>query len=127
MGKEKILTDLNKAIAEFNDALSTPAQSNLIKAGCIQYFEFCFELAWKTIKIISAEQGIDCQSPKSCLKQAYQAGWINNENVWLDMLNTRNRMSHTYDSQSALGIYQNLPLYCKEIQSLYHTLSVLKD
>jgi len=77
MDKEKILTDLNKATIELKDALSTPAQSNLIKARCIQYFEFCFELSRKTIKIVSGEQGNDCLSPKNGLKQAYQTGWIN--------------------------------------------------
>jgi len=43
MDNERILTDLGKAISELKHALSIKAETNLIKAGCIQYFEFCFE------------------------------------------------------------------------------------
>lgn len=101
---KKILADLNNAIIELKCALAVPAESDLIKAGCIQYFEFSFERAWKAIKSISADQGLDCQSPKNCLKQAYRLGWISDETIWLKMLNARNLISHTYNSQLALTV-----------------------
>jgi len=96
MKHEKILADLERALGQLSAALKTPADSDLIKAGCIQYFEFCFELAWKTIKAVATSLGLECRSPKACLRIAFQQGWIDEEAIWLEMLEARNRLSHTY-------------------------------
>jgi len=109
MDSNIILQDFAKAVAQLEKALSIPADSEVVQAGCIQYFEFCFELAWKSIKALGAEQGLsDCTSPKSCLRQAFSQGWIDDESLWLDMLMARNRMSHTYDVHDALRVYEAL-------------------
>ena len=51
MNKSELLyQDLTKAVNRFQSALKEQSEDELIQAGCIQYFEFCFELAWKTIK-----------------------------------------------------------------------------
>lgn len=118
-----IVDDFSAALAQLGDALAGPAASNLIKAGCIQYFEFSFELGWKACKIVSADQGLtDCLSPKACLRQAFTQGWIENEAVWLEMLDARNRMAHTYDASKALEIYGSLPRFHAALQRLLHTL-----
>lgn len=66
MDKSLLITGFEKALKSLTDVLLSPAQSDLEKAGCIQYFEFCFELAWKSVRTIAANQGIaDCSSPKA--------------------------------------------------------------
>ena len=71
MQAEVILKDFAAALARLEEALATPTDSDLVRAGCIQYFEFCFELAWKSIKIFATEQGLEeCNSSKHCLKLA---------------------------------------------------------
>jgi nucleotidyltransferase substrate binding protein (TIGR01987 family) len=114
-----IIEDFSKALEQFSLALKEPATTDLIRAGCIQYFEFCFELAWKAIKIIANEQGLmECTSPKSCVKLAFKQHWIDDEQVWLDMLMARNLMSHTYHAEKALKIYHSLTQYEKELHKL---------
>ena len=121
-----IVDDFSAALAQLRGALAEPAELDLIKAGCIQYFEFCFELGWKACKVVSAEQGLpDCLSPKACLRQAFTLGWIENEAVWLEMLDARNRMAHTYDARKALQIYESLPQFCAALQKLLATLRSL--
>ena len=96
MDAKTLLTDLTRALTQLDAALATTINSDLLKAGCIQYFEFSFEIAWKTVKVFVAGQGLsECYSPKSCLKQAFKLGWIKNEDIWLDMLESRNQMAHT--------------------------------
>lgn len=83
---EKIVIDFNNATDRLEHALDRRTDDELIQAGCIQYFEFCFESSWNAIKIAMYEQGLpDCLSPKACLKQAFAMGWISDENVWLAM------------------------------------------
>jgi nucleotidyltransferase substrate binding protein (TIGR01987 family) len=109
MSERWILNDLKSAVGQLEAALEVMPASDLIRAGCIQYFEFCFELAWKAIKLMSSGQGLpDCASPKVCLKQAFTQGWLDAEDPWLAMLDARNRMAHTYSAKDALTIYDPL-------------------
>ena len=86
MNTDDLLLDLRMALEQLENALQIPAESDLIKAGCIQYFDFCFELAWKTVKSVAADNGAEFLSPKSCLKHAYHHDWIADETLRLDML-----------------------------------------
>lgn len=73
--------------------------NQLEKEGIIQRFEYTFELAWKVLKDRMEHDGlvIDKISPKTVIKQAYAAKYINDAETWLKMIGDRNLMSHTYD------------------------------
>lgn len=121
-----IVDDFAAALEQLKSALAEPAERDLIKAGSIQYFEFSFELGWKACKVVSADQGLpDCLSPKACLRQAFTQGWIANETVWLEMLDARNRMAHTYDARKALEIYGLLPQFYVALKELLANLQTL--
>ena len=126
MNSRELLADLQKALSQWLEALQLPAENDVIKAGCIQYFEFTFELAWKTIKRIAADEGLsDCNSPKAALKAAFSNGWIQEEEIWLDMLSSRNKMSHTYSAEDALAVFDKLSAYAEVLQSLTKSLEEL--
>lgn len=118
MNPDKNLKDFAKAMGQFKQALQLKAENNVVRAGCIQYFEFTFELAWKAIKAIAQDHGLACGSPKSCLRIAFSQGWIQEEQIWLDMLSARNLMSHTYDTHDALAVYDSLPGYVSPFELL---------
>lgn len=69
------------------------------REGMIQRFEYTWELAWKVMKDFLEEIGhsFDMIGPKYVLREALQAGLIRDREDWLDALETRNLMSHTYD------------------------------
>jgi nucleotidyltransferase substrate binding protein (TIGR01987 family) len=75
------------------------ALSLLEKEGVIQRFEYSFELAWKTIKDYLEEGGlvISPVTPRQVLKDAFAAKIIADGHVWINMLDTRNLLSHTYN------------------------------
>jgi len=50
------------------------AKDDLDKDGALQRFEFCIELLWKSLKAALSYQGIECYSPRSCIKEAFKAG-----------------------------------------------------
>lgn len=123
-----ILDDFGQALSRLEDALAMSPENDLVKAGCIQYFEFCFELAWKSVKIVSSLLALpDCLSPKACLKLAFAQGWIGDEQGWLEMLDARNRMSHTYDAKEALKIYDGLVSYLPEFRKLLSSLREISE
>ncbi len=125
MKPEHLILDYASALDQFEQALAMPLESDVIRAGCIQYFEFTFELAWKSVKKVAEHLGLDPGgSPKSCLKTAFVQRWIDEEASWLEMLEIRNRMSHTYDAREALKSYERLIAFIAPLRRL---LSALKD
>ncbi|NQU39879.1 MAG: nucleotidyltransferase substrate binding protein [Lentisphaerae bacterium] len=127
MDSSTLLKDLGKAVDQFEAALALDANNDVLKAGCIQYFEFCFELAWKTIKSCAQDEGLmECNSPKSALRQAFASGWIDDEEAWLNILSVRNQMSHTYSANEALKVFDALPGHLKAFKALVVTLQALR-
>lgn len=126
MKPELLIADFGRAIDRLEEALNTPAEDDVRRAGCIQFFEFTFELAWKAIKATGEQAGLtDLNSPRNCLRQAFRQGWILREEPWLEMLDARNRMSHVYDSLRALAVYEALPRFLPALRQLHSTLAAL--
>lgn len=75
------------------------ALSLLEKEGVIQRFEFSFELAWKSMKDFLESEGliITPLTPRQVIKEAFGANVIDDGQVWIDMLDHRNLLAHTYD------------------------------
>ena len=76
--------------------------SALEKEGIVQRFEYTFELAWKTLKDYLEFSGMILNqiTVREVIKQAFAAKIIEDGQAWINMLEDRNIMSHTY-SQTA--------------------------
>jgi len=97
--------------------------SALERAGVIQSFEFTFELAWNTVKDYLSSQGVDAPFPREALKQAYANDLLDNGELWLDMLDKRNLMAHSYDeerAETALALIRDQ--YFEQLTGLMTTL-----
>lgn len=73
--------------------------TQLEKEGIIQRFEYTWELAWKLLKDFLDASGVvlDTVTPASVIKSAYAAKIIDKADLWMNALDARNKMSHTYD------------------------------
>ena len=68
---------LVQAVQRLDEAIADYDQMGLdsIRDGVIQRFEFCAELAWKTLREYLLDQGYtEINSPKSVMKQAFADG-----------------------------------------------------
>ncbi len=84
--------------------------------GLIQCFEYCYELAWNTIKDFYENQGeSNIQGSKDAIRLAFKRGLISDGEGWMQMLADRNQTSHSYDENLAQSIRHN-------IQTNYFTL-----
>jgi nucleotidyltransferase substrate binding protein (TIGR01987 family) len=111
------LAALRAALRRLTDALKQP-KSEWTRDAAIQRFEFTFELAWKAAMHFAVQQGLECVSPRQALQAAHRLGWIRDEEMWLDMLEDRNRTSHTYNEATAEEIYSHLDDYAQAIAAL---------
>lgn len=96
-------------------------------AGLIQSFEFTFELGWKTLKDYLEEMGLPVRFPREVIKTAFQNNLIIDGELWLEMLEKRNELTHTYDEahkEQAVKIIRES--YFPAIQQVYHELSQAK-
>jgi nucleotidyltransferase substrate binding protein (TIGR01987 family) len=113
--------NFEKAFLQLQDAIERFDQlDDLAKEGLIQRFEYTFELAWKTLKDYLESEGIINQFPREVLKQGFHVNVLNNGELWIDMLEKRNLLTHTYDQDNfnlALQLIKNS--YFPEITHLY--------
>lgn len=114
-----------KRLNEANTAYKSEKTNDLYQDALIQRFEFTFELAWKTLHQFLILQGVTnlFNTPKAILKEAFNAGYISDEETWGSILEDRNLMSHTYDESVAARIAEDISTkYCKLLSSLYKTI-----
>lgn len=84
----------------------------------IKRFEFTYETAWKALKRFLDYLGFDRSSPRACVKEAFAQGTIENELIWLDMIESRNLTSHIYDESEAKDILEKLKEFAEEFDRL---------
>jgi len=113
MSKERFIerqTEVRQATARLLEAIAQP-ETDLIRDGTIQRFEFSFELVWKTLKLYLERQGHEFGGPRATLKIAFAEGLITTPeeaDIWLKMLEDRNLTSHTYNQALAERIYRHI-------------------
>ena len=98
----------NKAFAQLKEAVELAQQrplSKLEEQGLIQAFEFTHELAWNTVKDFLVNRGVqNLYGSKDATREAFKTGLIENGEIWMDMIASRNLTSHTYDEATAAKI-----------------------
>jgi nucleotidyltransferase substrate binding protein (TIGR01987 family) len=121
------LTQWATAILRLDEALKQSPQSNpLAIDGTIQRFEFCFDLGWKTMKRALEVQGLQEKTPREVFKAAFKLGWLSEgDTFWMQMLEDRNRTSHTYDAPTADEVYSRIKGYHQAYQRLSQVLQRL--
>lgn len=58
-------------------------------AGAILAFEFCYELAWKIMKRVLQENGLEVGSPRDTFRKAFAENLIDDPSVWFEFQEKR--------------------------------------
>jgi len=118
---KEIIKNLKKANQRLKEATKNkPTRIN--KDATIQRFEFTFELAWKVIQEYIRDQGLDCKSPKNCIREAGRLELIENVEKWFKFLDNRNLIAHTYNEKIADSIYRQAIKFPEEVEKLLKEL-----
>lgn len=99
-----------KAFEQLSDAIELMIERELTKLekqGVIQAFEYTHELAWKVMKNFLEYKGVtELFGSKDVTREAFKLGLIENGEIWMQMIQSRNISSHTYDESTADAILE---------------------
>ena len=90
-----------KAFSQLKEFIEKGALNKFEVQGLIQCFEYTFELSWKTMKDYLEQEGFDVRSPRATIQTAFQSQLIADGHIWIEMLEKRNLMAHTYNEEFA--------------------------
>jgi len=94
-------SNYKKALAQLEDAVdqyNAGPLSLLEEQGVIKAFEFTYELAWNTLKDYFEYQATtNITGSRDAIREAFNKGLITNGKVWMEMIKSRNKTSHTYN------------------------------
>lgn len=79
------------------------------ETGLVHLFSICFEQSWKAMKEILEDHGYGesrTGSPKMIIKLAFSAGMVKDESGWIELLDMRNEVSHSYNAEVAETIIE---------------------
>lgn len=120
-------SNYNKALAKLSDAVAyinhnfldedNPEEkenlghilNDIIKQGLIQSFEYTHELAWNVMKDYAIYQGNTAVGgSRDATREALQLHIISEGKVWMEMIVSRNKTSHTYNEDTANEIFTKI-------------------
>lgn len=95
-------SNFEKALSQLREAIENNGANpiDIIKEGIIQRFEFTHELAWKVMKDFLEFEGYkEIIGSRSATREAFNKGLISDGQVWMDMIDSRNKTVHTYQEE----------------------------
>jgi len=104
------------------------AQTDYEKAGAIQAFEVCHELAKNTLRKVLLLRALTVPiSPKEIFRLASLERLIADPETWFEFAKKRNKTSHAYNGEVATEILNALPAFLKELDLLIAKLKELPE
>lgn len=117
---------LSKAVLSLSqalDATATRADDLLARDGCIQRFEYTYELCVKSMRrqleaMADSPSSVDELGFKDMVRVAAERGLIAEPQAWFTFRELRNITAHTYDPDKAQTVFAAMPLFLSHAQSL---------
>lgn len=120
--------NFEKAYRQFDLAIRDFENLNVLeKEGLIQRFEYTFELAWKTLKDYLESEEVLATFPREVIKLSFHYGLIKDGETWMDMLEKRHLLAHTYNEERfKLAVMKVKDSYYAAITQVYRDLGAKK-
>lgn len=98
-------SNYRKALAQLTEVVNQEELNKFEEQGLIKAFEYTFELAWNTLKDFLEYQGFsDIVGSRDAIRTAFAEGVVEDGHVWMRMIESRNKTSHTYNEATAKEI-----------------------
>ncbi len=123
-------TSLASTLQRLEDVLRLPKveTTEYLQAAATHYFKLCIELYWKALKKVLAFEKVETTTPRDAIAKAYQFNLIDDEKVWLQMLDDRNITSHLYHKEKAKIVFERIMnIYWSVLEKNYIKLKARFD
>ncbi len=109
--------NFEKALNQLAKFINNEELNELEEQGLIQCFEYTHELAWNVMKDFLTFEGIqNIIGSRSATREAFNKGLIEEGQIWMDMIDSRNESVHTYNEETADKIVKKIKnIYFLEI------------
>lgn len=102
---EQRFSNYKKALQQLGEFMEQDELNKLEEQGLIKAFEYTYELAWNTLRDFLLYQGeSEISGSRDTIRKSFSVGLIANGEIWMDMLENRNKTSHTYNQDTARDI-----------------------
>lgn len=124
-------SNFKKALSKLTEVAKNRTIDNLSELeqdGLIHRFEYTYVLAWKTLQDLLEDKGYkDIKGLNPVIDQAFQDGYLCDSEAWEKMKKSRDLTSHTYNSETAQNIAEEiLETYCFALKDLEDYLELEK-
>jgi nucleotidyltransferase substrate binding protein (TIGR01987 family) len=118
------------ADAKFMEGLSDD-QSDAVRAGAIQNFEFTYELCWKFMKRwLESNLGsshVEGVARRELFRLAAESKLISDVDKWMEYHDARNETSHTYDEETAADVFGTAGEFARDAKMFLKALEAKND
>jgi len=135
------LTSLRKAVGSLERAVKTAKamladdantdETELIRAGVIQNFEFTYELCWKFMRRWLEKnfpgQPVDGVTMKELFRMSAEHALIDDVEIWFAYHAARNKTSHVYDIALAQDVYETSLRFLNDARMLLTKIEAAND
>lgn len=99
----KNIKDKYESLENLDDITNEVYRDSIIKK-----YETLEDLIWKLLSKIFKASGLDINNPRGCYKQAFKEGFIDDIDVWNNILLSRNATAHIYSESDYEEIKENI-------------------
>ena len=131
MATDLDIAPLKRAVSSLEAGLAHYAKApgdDLLRDGCIQRFEFVYELSHKTLKrylkaISPNPAEVEALAFPDLIRTGSERGLLLNDwSRWKEYRKARSITSHTYNEQMARDVFAVVPLFLIEARHLQNRL-----
>lgn len=96
---------LDAARLALQEAVDTDTGDKKSRDSVLLSFVFTFEMAWKALKEALLYRGADAPNyAAGTLQSAFTVGLITDADVWMNLRDARNEVSHAHDQDKAIAL-----------------------
>jgi nucleotidyltransferase substrate binding protein (TIGR01987 family) len=96
------LSNYRRALSQLQKFVDHGQLNELEQQGLIKAFEFTHELAWNVLKDYLQYQGNNAiHGSRDATREAFELGLLQDGNVWMSMIKSRNQSAHSYNKETA--------------------------
>lgn len=106
---EQCFANFQRALAQLAKFIDKGELNELEAQGLVHVFACTYELGWKVLADFLVDQGNKyIYGSRDAIREAFNAGLVDDGEGWMDMFLDRNKTSHTYNEETADEIAKNI-------------------